>query len=60
MCDQLGLKDGQQFGFITGILFVPTNTKVTIPLLQNVSDYAHGYFCNTYISPNHFIYPVGR
>ena len=37
MCDQLGLKDGPQFEFLTGILFAPSTTKVTVPLLQNVS-----------------------
>jgi hypothetical protein len=36
LCDKLGLKDGPQFDFLTGILFAPTTT-ITVPLLQKVS-----------------------
>ena len=34
---QLGVKDGPQLGFLTGILFASVTTKHTVPLLQNVS-----------------------
>ena len=37
MCEQLGLKDGPQFEFLSGILFVPSTTRITVPLMQNVS-----------------------
>ena len=37
IANQLGIKDGPQFDFLTGILFAPATTKHTVPLLQNVS-----------------------
>ena len=37
LCDQLGWKDGPQYEFLTGILFAPSTTAITVPLLQKVS-----------------------
>jgi hypothetical protein len=37
MSEQLGLKDGPQFEFLSGILFAPSTTRITVPLMQNVS-----------------------
>ena len=37
LCDQLGLKDGPQIEFLAGILFTPSTTTITVPLLQKVS-----------------------
>ena len=35
--NQLGLKDGPQFNFLTGILFATSTSKQNVPLLQKVS-----------------------
>jgi hypothetical protein len=42
----LGLEDGPQFSFLTGVLFVPSSSKHLVPLLQDViqADSAHSNF----------------
>ena len=35
--NQIGLKDGPQFSFLTGIFFATSTSKVNVPLLQKGS-----------------------
>ena len=42
--NQIGLKDGPQFNFLSGILFATSTSKENVPLLQKVSPFT-SVFC---------------
>jgi hypothetical protein len=45
-CDALGLEDGLQYKFLTGIFIAPSTSKKQVPFLQEViqADLAHMSF----------------
>jgi hypothetical protein len=46
LCKALGLEDGPQYKFLTGIMIAPSTSKNQVPFLQEViqADIAHMYF----------------